>query len=107
MKRIITSRRGFVSTMAVSGLALAGGGLWGAAQRPDFDLLLRGGHVIDPRNKVNGQRDVAIRNGTIAAVAAKIDPARAATTVAVSRLDVTPGPVHPHVHVSARTRAQT
>jgi len=103
MKRIITSRRGFVSTMAVSGLALAGGGLWGAAQRPDFDLLLRGGHVIDPRNKVNGQRDVAIRNGTIAAVAAKIDPARAATTVAVSSLYITPGLIDPHVHVYAGT----
>src|SRR5262249_23393097 len=103
MKRIITSRRGFVGTMAVSGLALAGGGLWGAVQRPDFDLLLRGGHVIDPRNKVNGPRDVAIRNGTIAAVAARIDPARAATTVDVGSLYVTPGLIDPHVHVYAGT----
>ena len=102
MKRIITSRRGFMST-AASGLAITGAKLWASVQRPEFDLLLRGGHVIDPRNKLNGPRDVAIRSGAIAAVAAKIDPARAANTADVGGRYVTPGLIDPHVHVYAGT----
>ena len=41
-----------------------------------YDLLLRGGHVIDATNNINAVRDVAIKDGKIAAVAAKIDPGR-------------------------------
>ena len=33
-----------------------------------LDLLLKGGHVIDPANDVDGVRDVGIRDGKIAAV---------------------------------------
>ena len=40
-----------------------------------YDLLLKGGHVIDARNNVDAVRDVAIAGGKIALVAA-IDPAR-------------------------------
>ena len=28
-----------------------------------YDLLLKGGHVIDPKNKISEVRDVAIRDG--------------------------------------------
>ena len=42
-----------------------------------YDLLLKGGHVIDPRNKISAVRDVAIANGKVAAVAANIAPAEA------------------------------
>ncbi len=69
----------------------------------DYDLLLKGGHVIDPKNKISGQRDVAIRNGKIAAVEADIPAAKAAKTVDVSGLYVTPGLVDLHVHVYAGT----
>ena len=55
-----------------------------AAAAPKYDLLLRGGHVIDARNKISAVRDVAIAGGKIAAVAAKIDPADALKTVDVS-----------------------
>ena len=44
----------------------------GTAQ--EFDLLLRGGHVMDAKNRIDGLRDVAIKAGKIAAVEAKIDP---------------------------------
>ncbi len=37
-----------------------------------IDLLLKGGHVIDPKNKIDGQMDVAITNGKISAVAKDI-----------------------------------
>ncbi len=65
--------------------------------------MLRGGHVIDPRNKIDAIRDVAIRGGKIAAVAEKIDPAEALKAVDVRGLYVTPGLVDIHVHVFAGT----
>jgi dihydroorotase len=68
-----------------------------------YDLLLEGGHVIDPKNKISGRRDVAIRDGRIAAVAAEIPAARAAKTVNVAGLYVTPGLLDLHVHVYAGT----
>ncbi len=68
-----------------------------------YDLLLKGGHVIDGRNKISAVMDVAIADGRIAAVAADIPPAKAAKTVNVSGLYVTPGLVDMHVHVYAGT----
>jgi dihydroorotase len=77
------------------------------AQQParvqQFDLLLKGGHVIDGRNKLNAVRDVAIAGGKVAAVAARIDPAQALKVVDVSGLYVTPGLIDIHVHVYAGT----
>jgi dihydroorotase len=74
-----------------------------AHAREQFDLLLKGGHVIDPRNNINELRDVAIRDRKIAAVAASIDPATAYKTVDVKGLYVTPGLVDIHVHIFAST----
>ncbi len=68
-----------------------------------YDLLLKGGHVIDGKNKISAIRDVAIREGKVAEVAADIPAARAAKVVDVSGLYVTPGLVDIHVHVYAGT----
>jgi dihydroorotase len=68
-----------------------------------YDLLLRGGHVIDPKNKISAVRDVAVANGKVAAVAARIDPAEALKVVDVSGYYVTPGLIDIHVHVYAGT----
>ena len=68
-----------------------------------YDLLLQGGHVIDPKNNLSAVRDVAILNGRIAAVAEHLDAAAALKTVDVSGLYVTPGLVDIHVHVFAGT----
>ena len=46
-----------------------GGALPAPAPAPGYDLLLRGGHMIDSRNGINGIRDVAVSAGKIAAVA--------------------------------------
>ena len=70
---------------------------------PKYDLLLRGGHVIDPRNKISAVRDVAIASGKIAAVAARLDPRDAVKTVDASGLYVTPGLVDIHEHVYTGT----
>jgi dihydroorotase len=70
---------------------------------PQYDLLLRGGHVIDARNKLSAVRDVAIAGGKIAAVAAKIDPAQAVKSVDLSGLYVTPGLIDIHAHTYTGT----
>ena len=68
-----------------------------------YDLLLKGGHVIDPKNNLNTTMDVAIHNGKIARVAPAIDPVEARRSVDVSGFYVTPGLVDIHVHVYAGT----
>src|ERR1700704_3385545 len=68
-----------------------------------YDLLLKGGHLIDARNNISAVRDVAIADGKVAAVAANIDPAEALKVVDASGYYVTPGLVDIHVHVYAGT----
>ena len=51
-----------------------------ATAQTSYDLLLKGGHVIDPRNGINAVRDVAIKGGKIAAVAPNIPAAQAKQT---------------------------
>jgi len=72
------------------------GALW---SQPTYDLLLKGGHVIDPKNRINGARDVAIKDGKIAAVAASIPAVQARKTVQVNGLYVVPGLIDIHAHV--------
>src|SRR5579859_7085049 len=69
-----------------------------------YDLLLKGGHVIDPKNHVDAVRDVAIAHGKIAAVAAEIPASKAYKTVNVAGFYVTPGLVDIHTHVFACCR---
>jgi len=87
----------FTSILAVSLLASAAGA------QTDYDLLLKGGHVIDPKNHLSAERDVAIRDGRIAAIEEHIDAARALKTVELHGLLVTPGLIDIHVHAYAST----
>lgn len=64
-----------------------------------YDLLLKGGHVIDPKNRINALMDVSIKDGKIARVAANIPASEARKTVNVGGLTVTPGLIDIHVHV--------
>ena len=74
-----------------------------AAAQAKYDLLLRGGHLIDPKNKINAVRDIAILDGKVAAVAERIAPAEAFKVVDASGLYVTPGLIDIHVHVYTGT----
>ena len=68
-------------------------------QAPHYDLLLKGGHVIDPANQIDEVRDVAVFQGKIAAVEKNIPLDQAAKVVDVSKLYVTPGLIDIHFHV--------
>ena len=65
----------------------------------EIDLLLKGGHVIDAKNKINGKMDVAVKDGKVFRVAADIPASSAKKTVNVSGLYVTPGLLDIHGHV--------
>lgn len=71
--------------------------------QPSYDLVLKGGHVIDPKNGIDAVRDVAIKDHKIAEVAEHIQAGAGAKVVDVSGLYVTPGLVDIHVHVYAGT----
>lgn len=68
-----------------------------------YDLLLQGGHLIDPRSGTSAPRDVAIADGRIAAIGERIDPALAFKVVDVKGLFVTPGLVDLHAHLYTGT----
>lgn len=74
-----------------------------AFAQPRYDLLLRGGHVVDAKNNLSAVRDVAIRDGLIAAVEPKIDPALALKSIDAAGLYVAPGLIDLHVHVYTGT----
>jgi dihydroorotase len=77
--------------------------LFAATAQPPYQILLKGGHVIDPRNQIDAVMDVAIADGKIAAVRPDINAAEARTVADVSGLYVTPGLIDMHVHVFATT----
>ncbi len=64
-----------------------------------YDLLLKGGYMIDPKNNIDGKMDLAITGTKIAKVAASIPVADAKKVVDVTGLIVTPGIIDMHVHV--------
>jgi dihydroorotase len=66
---------------------------------PEYDFLIKGGRVVDPRNALDAVRDVAIKDGKIAAVSAEIPASRAMKAVDARGLVVTPGLIDLHVHV--------
>jgi dihydroorotase len=64
-----------------------------------YDLVLKGGRVVDPSSGVDGVLDVAVENGKIARVAAGIAPAEAGRVIEVGGKIVTPGLIDLHAHV--------
>jgi dihydroorotase len=63
-----------------------------------FDLLIKGGEVLDPSQRLRGVRDIGIRNGVIEAVQADIPAERALKVIDASGRLVTPGLVDLHAH---------
>src|SRR5437667_219448 len=67
------------------------------AKLQSMDILLKGGRVIDPANRIDGVLDVAISNGRIERIASEITDT-AETVVDAGGLLVTPGLLDIHFH---------
>ncbi|MEX0679829.1 MAG: amidohydrolase/deacetylase family metallohydrolase [Balneolales bacterium] len=73
-------------------------------QGQSFDLLIKGGHVIDPKNEINAPMDVAIHDNVIAKVSGHIPAADAEKVIDATGYYVTPGLIDIHAHVFAGSR---
>src|SRR5580692_8228647 len=94
------SRRRVLTGAASLALAAAGGPALAAMGPNDkFDLLIKGGDVLDPSQAPRGRRDIGIRYGLIEAVEPDIPAARAVRVIDAGGKLVTPGLVDLHCHV--------
>jgi dihydroorotase len=64
-----------------------------------YSIVIKGGHVIDPKNNVDAIMDVAIADGKIALVSKNIDPKQGRQVVNAEGLYVVPGLIDLHGHV--------
>jgi dihydroorotase len=74
------------------------------ASAQTYSTVIKGGHVIDPKNNIDDLMDVAIKDGKIALVAKEIDPKEGKQVINAKGLFVTPGLIDMHVHVFYGTR---
>jgi dihydroorotase len=98
------SRRDFLIGSSSVALGTAAAGLLHparAAMRPDdkFDLVIKGGEVLDPSQSLRARRDIGMRFGLVEALEADIPAARALRVLDASGKLVTPGLVDLHTHV--------
>ena len=72
-----------------------------------YDLLLRNGELIDPKNSINGKMDIAVLDGKVAKVAVSIPSNQAKKIIDVTGLIVTPGLIDIHTHVFVGGKPET
>ena len=72
----------------------------------DYDIVIKGGHIIDAKNDIDALMDVAIKDGKIAAVAKNLDGKKAVQSIDAKGLYVTPGLIDIHGHVFAGTESR-
>jgi dihydroorotase len=95
------SRRDFLVSSGSAALMAALGGPARAAMGPNdkFDLVIKGGDLLDPSQSLRGKRDIGIRYGMIEALEADIPAARALRVLDAGGKLVTPGLIDLHSHV--------
>jgi hypothetical protein len=94
---VVLPRRFMFALLAIlAGSSLGGSGRAAAQDSPLYDVVLRGGRVIDPESGLDGVRTIGIRNGRVAAVTT--GRIRGRDTVDVAGLVVAPGFIELHAH---------
>ena len=95
------SRRNLLRSSAAFAVttAMIGGARAAMGPNDKFDLLIKGGDVLDPSQSLRGKRDIGIRYGMIEAVEADIAEARALRVLNAGGKLVTPGLIDLHSHV--------
>jgi len=73
--------------------------LCGSIQAQSYDLLVKGGHVVDPKNGIDSRMDVAVLKGSIARVAPAIPESDAKKILDATGLLVVPGLIDLHAHL--------
>jgi dihydroorotase len=63
-----------------------------------YDIVIKGGHIIDPKNDIDAVMDIAVNNGRIALRAKNIDPKQGTQVVDAKGMYVTPGLIDIHTH---------
>jgi dihydroorotase len=76
----------------------------GIIRAQSYDIVIKGGHVIDPKNKIDGIMDVAIRDGKIALVSKSIGEKEGKLVINAQNMYITPGLIDMHVHVYYGTK---
>ena len=71
----------------------------GMIKAQTYNIVIKGGHVIDPKNNIDEVMDIAVKDGKIALIAKNIDAKDGIQVVDASGLYVTPGLIDIHVHV--------
>src|SRR6266576_7278304 len=96
-----TSRRDFLASAGAFALGAASHDPARAVMGPNdkFDLVIKGGDVLDPSQSLRGRRDIGIRYGVVEALEPEIPAARALRVVDASGKLVMPGLVDLHTHV--------
>ncbi len=74
------------------------------AHAQQYDLLIKNGHIIDPKNHINAKKDIAVSNGKIAKVGDDIPAAQSKKTIDAKALYVVPGLIDIHTHVFVGTK---
>jgi len=69
-----------------------------ASMAQSYDIVIKGGHVIDPKNDIDAIMDVAVTGGKIALVSKDIDPKQGIQVVDAKGMYVTPGLIDIHTH---------
>ena len=64
-----------------------------------YNIVIKGGHVVDPKNNIDEPMDIAVQDGKIVLVAKNIDATGAIQVVNATGMYVTPGLIDMHVHV--------
>ena len=71
----------------------------GLIKAQTYSIVIKGGHVIDPKNNINNVMDIAVKDGRISLIAKNIDAKEGIQVVNAEGLYVTPGLIDIHVHV--------